>query len=352
MCESILIFGRCCKLIADIGIDLGTRSILIYGRRKILLNEPSVVALDVYNNEIICLGRKAEEMRGKTPERIKIIRPLSGGVISDYTITSLMVNYFIRKVCYSYIIKPRVALCVPSGITGVELRAAINAAYAAEARRVFLIDEPVAAAIGAGVDFSEAKGVMMLDIGGGTTDAALLSMDGIIAKSSLRIAGDNFDEAITRYIRKKYDLLIGEVTAERIKLAIGTLTGFDEPKKMTVKGRSAISGFPASVEITSEEITEAITEVAAQLTEVFGMALDSAPPELVGDLKETGVVMTGGGSLLHGLDSFVSERIGVTARIAPRPVECVAIGTGKSLDMAGELKDGFREIPPPDKGNV
>ncbi|MBQ2755558.1 MAG: rod shape-determining protein [Oscillospiraceae bacterium] len=339
-------------MIADIGIDLGTRSILIYGRRKILLNEPSVVALDVYNNEVICLGREAEEMRGKTPDRIKIIRPLSGGVISDYTMTSLMVNYFIRKVCYSYIIKPRVAICVPSGITNVELRAAINAAYAAEARKVFLIDEPVAAAIGAGVDFSKAKGVLMLDIGGGTTDVALLSMDGIISKSSVKIAGDSFDEAIAKYIQKKYNLIIGEVTAEKIKLEIGTLSGFDTPRTMTVKGRSASNGLPAKIEVSWQEISAVLTDVAEQIMEVFSTALESAPPELVGDLKESGVVMTGGGVLLHGFDRFVHERIGIAAKIAPRPIECVAIGTGKSLDMVGELKAGFKEVLPPDSGNV
>lgn len=339
-------------MMADIGLDLGTRSILIYGRRRILLNEPSVAALDIYTNEVVCLGREAEEMRGRTPERLRIIRPLSGGVISDYTMTSLMVNYFIRKVCYSSLIKPRVAMCVPSGITEVELRAAIRAAYAAEARRVYLIDEPVAAAIGAGVDFSGARGVMMLDIGGGTADAALLSMDGIISKSSLKIAGDSFDEAIARHIRRKYDLIIGEMTAERIKIELGTLTGRDEAGTMEVKGRSAVTGLPARIEINWKDVYEPVRDTAEQLAEVFGMALEQAPPELVGDLKESGVVMTGGGSLLHGLDSFISERTGIAARIAPRPIECVAVGTGKSLDMVGELSDGFKEIPPPDSGNI
>lgn len=336
---------------ADIGLDLGTRSVLIYGRRKILLNEPSVVVLDTYTNEIISLGQEAEEMRGKTPERLQVIRPLSGGVIADYTVTSLMVNYFIRKVCYSSLIKPRVAICVPSGITGVELRAAIEAAYAAEARRVYLIEEPVAAAIGAGVDFSGAKGVMMLDIGGGTADAALLSMGGIISKSSLKIAGDSFDEAIMRHVRDRYELLIGEMTAERLKIDIGSVTGRETEKAVELKGRSAVTGFPAKIEVTWKDIYEPIYKMATRLAEVFGMALENAPPELVGDLKETGVIMTGGGSLLHGLDSFISDYVGVSVRIAPRPIECVAIGTGKSLKMVDELHDGFKEVPPPDSGS-
>lgn len=326
----------------DIGIDLGTASILVYiGDQGIVLREPSVVAVNNRTDEILTVGDEAYQMIGKTPADISAIRPLKDGVISDYKMTEVMIKYFLRKSCKTNIMKPRVALCVPSLITGVEAQAAVDAAVVAGARNVYLIEEPVAAAIGAGIDISAPNGNMILDIGGGTSDIAVLSLNGIVCKNSVKVAGDKFDQAIIRYVRGMYNILIGERMAERMKIAIGSIDNQAEDASFEVKGRNLATGLPVKRMITRRELYAPLLDNVLEIYNAIHSVMEKTPPELVGDIQTNGLVMTGGGVLLHGLDTYLSKRLKCPVRIADNPVECVAIGTGRSFEFIDRLYDGF-----------
>ena len=319
----------------DIGIDLGTASILVYVKGKgVVLKEPSVVAFDHDTNKIRAIGEEARLMLGRTPGNIVAVRPLRQGVISDYTVTEKMIKYFIQKAIgkKSYR-KPRISVCVPSGVTEVEKRAVEDATYAAGAREVSIIEEPIAAAIGAGIDISRPCGNMIVDIGGGTTDIAVISLGGTFVSTSIKIAGDNFDEAIVRYMRKKHNILIGERTAEDLKIKIGTCYPLPEPMTMETRGRNLVTGLPKPIEISSEELEEALREPTLQIVEAVHSVLEKTPPELAADVAERGIVLTGGGSLLRGLEQLMEERTGINTMTADDPMTCVAIGTGKYIEF-------------------
>lgn len=322
-------------LSTDIGIDLGTASILVYIRGKgVVLKEPSVVAFDRDTNQIKAIGEEARLMIGRTPGNIVAVRPLRQGVISDYTVTEKMLKYFIRKaVGRKTIRKPRISVCIPSGATEVEKKAVEDATYAAGAREVSIIEEPVAAAIGAGIDISKACGNMIVDIGGGTADIAVISLGGTVVSTSVKIAGDDFDEAIVRFMRKKHNLLIGERTAEEIKIQIGCAYKRPELVAMDVRGRNLVTGLPKTITITSDETLEALREPAMQIVEAVHNVLERTPPELAADVYDRGIVMTGGGSLLSGLDTLIEEKTGINTVIAEEPLTAVAIGTGKFIEL-------------------
>ncbi len=320
----------------DIGIDLGTASILVYVNGKgVVLKEPSVVAFDRDTNKIVAIGEEARLMLGRTPGNITAVRPLRQGVISDYTVTEKMVKYFIQKALgrHSYR-KPRISVCIPSGATEVEKRAVEDATYAAGAREVTIIEEPIAAAIGAGIDIYKPCGNMIVDIGGGTADIAVISLGGSVVSTSIKIAGDDFDEAIVRYMRKKHNILIGERTAEDIKIKIGTCYPLVEPETMNVRGRNLVTGLPKTIEISSEETEEALKEATIQIGETIHSVLEKTPPELAADVAERGIVLTGGGALLRGLEQLIEDRIGINTMTAEDPMQCVAIGTGMCVDYA------------------
>ncbi len=327
--------------VQDIGIDLGTASVLVYIKGKgIVLKEPSVVAIDRNNNKILAVGEEARLMLGRTPGNIVAIRPLREGVISDYDVTEKMLRYFIDKaVGRKRLFKPRMVVCVPSGVTEVEKRAVIDAANNAGARSARLIEEPIAAAIGAGLDISKASGNMVIDIGGGTSDIAVISLGGIVVSTSIKIAGDKFDEAIVRYMRKKHNIMIGERTAEELKINIGTAFPRDEVVKIEVRGRNLISGLPKTIEVTSDEMLEALSEPVATIADAVHSVLERTPPELSADISDRGIVMTGGGSLLHGLDKLIAKRTGIPVYVAQEAISCVALGTGKSLEHIDILSD-------------
>lgn len=324
---------------ADIGIDLGTASILVYVKGKgVVLKEPSVVAFDRDTNKIKAIGEEARLMLGRTPGNIVAVRPLRQGVISDYTVTEKMIKYFIQKAMgrRNYR-KPKISVCVPSGVTEVEKRAVEDAAYAAGAREVFIIEEPIAAAIGAGIDISRPCGNMIVDIGGGTADIAVISLGGSVVSASIKIAGDNFDDAIVRYMRKKHNLLIGERTAEDVKINIGTCYPLPTPETMDVKGRNLVTGLPKTIEVSSEETEEALHEPTAQIVEAVHSVLEKTPPELAADVADRGIILTGGGALIRGLEELMEERTGINTMTAEDPMTCVAIGTGKYVEfMAGD----------------
>lgn len=329
----------------DIGIDLGTATVLVYVKgRGIVIKEPSVVAIDKNTDKIIKVGREAQMMLGRTPGNITAIRPLRDGVISQYEITLKMIQHFIKKACGTVIFKPRVIICVPSGITEVEERAVVDAATQAGAKRTYLIEEPVAAAIGAGINISAPNGHMVVDIGGGTTDIAVLSLGGVVVSDSIKVAGDKFDEAIIRYVRRKHNVLIGERTAEAIKIKIGSAWPRKEPRALEVKGRCLIQGLPRVVRITSDEIPDALEEPITSIIEAVCSVVERTPPELIGDILSNGIVMTGGGSLLYGLDRLIEYATGIKTRVADRAVSCVAIGTGKSLDNLSSIPEGAINI--------
>lgn len=334
--------------VEDIGIDLGTASVLVYLKgRGIVLNEPSVVAIDKNTGRMIAVGEEARQMLGRTPGNIVAIRPLRDGVIADYDITEKMLRYFIQKaVGKRLFFRPRVMVCIPSGVTSVEERAVRQAAIQAGARQAFLIEEPLAAALGAGINISEASGNMVVDVGGGTTDVAVLSLGGIVCTKSLRVAGDKFDEAIARYVRKEYNLMIGERTAEELKIRIGTV--YPKAKQpgegMEIRGRDLISGLPKTVRITSEETAVALQEPVEQVVSAVKEVLERTPPELSADIISKGIVMTGGGSLLHGLDLLLSEETGLAVHVAPDAVSCVALGTGKALSMIHALQNSRNQM--------
>ncbi|MDR0931142.1 MAG: rod shape-determining protein MreB [Clostridiales bacterium] len=330
----------------DIGIDLGTASVLVYIKGKgIVLKEPSVVAVDTTTNKLLAVGKDAQRMLGRTPGNIVAIRPLRDGVISDYHMTERMLKYFLEKVCKRQLFKPRVIICVPSGVTEVEERAVMDAASQAGASKTYLIEEPVAAAIGANIDIGKPYGNMVVDIGGGTSDIAVISLGGIVESNSIKVAGDKFDEAIIKYIRKKHNILVGERTAQVIKEEIGCVypredeNGKKTTLNMDVRGRCLITGLPKTVTVTSEEMREALEESAMQIVEAIKNLLEITPPELVGDISSRGIVLTGGGSLIWGLDKLIHQETSIACYIADDPISCVAIGTGKALDNIESLKD-------------
>ena len=325
----------------DIGIDLGTATILVYVKGKgIVLREPSVVAIDKDTREVLAVGQEARKMLGRTPGNIIALRPLKDGVISDYTITEKMLKYFIGKVCGRFIMAPRIMVCVPSCVTEVEKKAVIDAATHAGARKVYLIEEPIAAAIGAGIDIGKPYGSMILDIGGGTADIAVISLGGAVRSESLKVAGDSFDEAIVKYIKKTRNLVIGERTAEDIKITVGCMYPKPVVERMNIKGRNITTGLPTEIEVTSEEIYEALKPCAEKIIEGVHSVLESTPPELSADVSERGIYITGGGGLVDGLDKLIEEKIGIPVMVAADAQSCVAIGTGKALNHIELLETG------------
>ena len=330
------------KMRKDIGIDLGTATVLVYVKGKgIVLKEPSVVAIDRDTGNILKIGREAQQMLGRTPGNIIAIRPLRDGVISQYEVTLRMIQHFIKRACGSASLwHPRVIICVPSGITEVEERAVVDAANQAGAKKTVLIEEPVAAAIGAGIDISTPNGHMIVDIGGGTTDIAVISLGGVVVSESIKVAGDKFDEAIIRYVRRKYSVAIGERTAEEIKVKVGGAWQRDEPRFIDVKGRCLIQGLPRVIRISSLDMPEALEEPITAVIEAVCSVIERTPPELIGDILYNGIVMTGGGSLLYGLDRLIANVTGIKTRVAKKAVDCVAIGTGLSLDHISVSPEG------------
>lgn len=316
----------------SIGIDLGTATVLVYVRGKgIVLREPSVVAIDKTNNRILAVGEQARQMLGRTPANIVAIRPLRDGVIADYEVTEAMLKYFINKVSgRKFFFKPIVVVCVPTEVTSVEKRAVIEASLSAGARKAFLIEEPMAAAIGAGLAVEEPIGNMVVDIGGGTTDVAVISLGGIVVGEAIRVAGNKMDEAIVRYTRKTYNLMIGERTAEEVKIKIGSAHPDAQPLSMEIRGRDLINGLPKTISITSEEIREALEEPLTAIVDAVKGVLERTPPELSADIIDRGIVLTGGGALLRGLDKLITRSTGMSVKVADDPVSCVAIGTGKA----------------------
>jgi rod shape-determining protein MreB and related proteins len=316
------------------GIDLGTASVLVYVRgRGIVLSEPSVVAIDRNTDRILAVGEQARQMLGRTPANIVAIRPLRDGVIADYEVTEAMLKYFINRV-YGRgwrIFRPYVMICVPAEVTSVEKRAVIEAALSAGAKKANLIEEPMAAAIGAGLNVDEPGGNLVVDIGGGTTDVAVISLGGIVVSESLRVAGNKMDEAIVRYVRKNYNLMIGERTAEDIKIQIGSAYPLKEPLSMGIRGRDLINGLPKTITVTSHEILEAIEEPVGSIVDSVRSVLEKTPPELAADIIDRGILVTGGGALLRGIDMLLTKATGMPVRIADDPISCVAIGTGKAV---------------------
>ena len=325
----------------DIGMDLGTASVLIYIKDKgIVLNEPSVVALDKNTGKLLKVGADAQAMLGRTPGNIIAIRPLREGVISDYEVTERMIKEFLHKVMGFQLFKPRIIICVPSGITEVEERAVIDAGIQAGARRVYLIEEPVAAAIGAGIDITQPEGHMIIDIGGGTSDIAVISLSGVVESSSIKIAGDQFNEAVVKYMRRKHNVLVGERTAEMMKMRIGCVFPKEEETSIDVKGRCLLTGLPKTLTVTSTEMLEAFEEPVERVLEAVHGVLERTPPELVADISDNGIVMTGGGSLVDGFDKLITARTGIHTMVADDAISCVAEGTGKSLDSLNSMTDG------------
>ena len=335
-----------CSIAKDIGIDLGTASVLVYVKGKgVVLNEPSVVAIDKNTGKLLKVGAEAQAMLGRTPGNIVAIRPLREGVISDYDMTERMLREFLHKVVGGFqLFKPRVIICVPSGITEVEERAVVDAGIQAGARRVYLIEEPVAAAIGAGIDISKPDGHMVVDIGGGTADIAVISLSGIVESASIKVAGDAFSEAVVKYIRKRHNVLIGDRTAEELKMTIGCVFPRPEEITMEVKGRCLMTGLPRVFSVSSSEMIEAFEEPCSRILEAVHGVLERTPPELVADISTNGIVMTGGGSLVWGFDKLIESHTGIETYIADDAISCVAQGTGKSLEWIGNMQDGTMNI--------
>ena len=322
----------------DIGIDLGTATVIAYVKGKgIVLREPSVVAVDKNSGEVLAVGKEARRMLGRTPGSIVATRPLRDGVISDYTVTEKMLKYFINKVCGKFIFSPRMMICIPSQVTEVEKRAVIDAASQAGARKVYLIEEPIAAAIGAGIDISKPCGNMIVDIGGGPTDIAVISLGGSVVSTSLKVAGDKFDEYIVKYVKRKYNVIIGERTAEDLKVNIGCVYPKIQDMEMDIRGRDLGTGLPKTVTLYSSEMLEAMIEPAMMIVDAVHSVLEKTPPELAADISDKGIYMTGGGCLVDGLDKLLQEKTGINVMIAEDTVSCVALGTGKALDNLDAL---------------
>jgi rod shape-determining protein MreB and related proteins len=330
------------RLIPEIGIDLGTANILVYRRGKgIVLSEPSVVAISAGQGKVLAVGNEARDMLGRTPGNITAIRPLKDGVIADYTTTLKMLQYIITKTCTGKLplkLKPTALVCVPSGVTNVERRAVIQAAKEAGAGQAMTIEEPMAAAIGAGLPISSPGGNMVIDIGGGTADIAVISLGGIVLSQSLRVGGNKMDEAIIRHIRNAYNLMIGDPTAEEIKIKIGSAYPMGQELRMEIRGRDLVAGLPKSVEVTSEEIREALSEPVRQIAEKVCQVLEETPPELSSDIIERGITLTGGGALLRGLDRLLFSVTDIPVRVADNALNCVAVGTGRALEELDAIR--------------
>ena len=329
----------------DIGMDLGTATVLVFVDGKgIVLKEPSVVAVDTEEDRIVKIGKDAQAMLGRNPTNIDVIRPLKDGVISHYVVTQRMIQYFIRRACGNAVIPPRVVICVPTGVTEVEERAVIEAGTQAGARKTYLIQEPVAAALGANIDIYSPVGSMIVDVGGGTTDIAVVSLGGVVVAESIKTAGDKFDEAIMRYVRRKYNINIGERTAEQVKIRIGAVYEHGEAKTMEVKGRCMVQGLPKVVTLSSKEMLEAMMEPISLILDAICSVVEKTPPELVGDILKGGIVMTGGGSQLYGFDRLIEDVTGIRTRVAANPVDCVALGTGRVLKLLDNLPEGMIDL--------
>ena len=317
----------------DIGIDLGTATVIAYVKGKgIVLREPSVVAVNNITGEVLAVGHEARRMLGRTPGNIVATRPLRDGVISDYTVTEKMLKYFIGKIGGRFFFSPRIMICIPSSVTEVEKKAVIDAASNAGARKVYLIEEPIAAAIGAGIDISKPCGNMIVDIGGGTTDIAVISLGGSVVSTSIKVAGDKFDEYIIKYIKKRHNMMIGERTAEELKQQIGCVFPKIQDMEMDVRGRDLITGLPKTLTMYSSEMMEALEEPAMLIVDAVHSVLEKTPPELAADISDKGIYMTGGGCLIDGLDRLLQEKTGINVMIAEDAISCVAKGTGKALD--------------------
>ena len=329
----------------SIGIDLGTANTLVYMKGKgVIMREPSVVAVDTKNDTVRFVGDEAKEVIGKTPGSIMVVRPLKDGVIADFDVTAAMLRIFIKKACGSSLIfKPTVIICIPSGVTEVERRAVRDASINAGAGQVMIIEEPMAAAIGAGLPVREATGSMVVDIGGGTSEVAVISLNGIVASRSVRTGGDEFDQAIINYIKRKFNLLIGERSAERIKIEVGTAYKLDEDLKLEVKGRNLINGLPKNAEISSEDVREALSESLEKIVEAVKETLERTPPELAADIIDRGITLTGGGALLRGLDKLISNETGIDVYVAENPLDCVDNGTCHVLDHMDTLRDVLQD---------
>lgn len=325
---------------AEIGIDLGTASVLVYIKGKgIVLQEPSVVAIDRNTDRVLAVGHEAHKMLGRTPGNIVAIRPLRDGVISDYEVTERMLRYFINKTCgRKRFFKPKIIVCVPSGVTEVEKRAVIDATVEAGGGKTFLIEEPIAAAIGAGLDITKPDGNMVIDIGGGTADIAVISLGGIVVSRSIKVAGDKFDEAIIRYMRRSHNLLIGERTAEELKIEIGTAYPRAKSLKMDCRGRDLITGLPKNINVSSEEMEDALREPVLAICDAVHSVLEKIPPELASDISSRGIIMTGGGALLFGLNKLIEKKTGIPTYVAEDAISCVAKGTGMSLEHLDVLE--------------
>ena len=317
----------------SIGIDLGTATILVHVKGKgIVLKEPSVVAIDKNTGEALAVGKEAQRMLGRTPGNIVAIRPLKDGVISDYSVTEKMIKYFIHRVCGAFIFSPTLMCCIPSGVTEVEKKAVVDASIQAGAGKVYLIEEPIAAALGAGIDITKPCGSMVVDMGGGTTDIAVISLGGAVVSDSIKVAGDKFDEAIVKYIKRTYNVIIGDRAAEDLKINIGSVYPRSQKLEMDVRGRDVTTGLPINLTVNSDDILEALYEPSMQILEAVFSVLEKTPPELSADIAERGIYMTGGGCLVYGFDKLIKSKTGIPVMIAHDSVSCVAIGTGKALD--------------------
>ena len=331
----------------DIGIDLGTTSIIVALEGKgVVLNQPSVVAVDHRKDQVLAVGDEALAMVGRTPNYIAAVRPLKDGVISNHMLTKELICRFVNKVYDSHLIKPRVAVCVPAAITGIESDAVVEVVVAAGARQVFLIDEPIAAAIGSGLDVREPSGHMVVDIGGGTTDIAVISMGGKVRATSVNVAGNTFDDEIVKLLRLKFSVAIGLRTAEELKKEIACCRPGTFADSMEVKGRSLLTGLPQRLTVTTEDLYEAVMPLAEQIAAAAHQVLEKTPPELAGDIYTDGVMLTGGGAMLKGLDEYLAQQLKVRVRVAPDPINCVALGTARCLVIGEELESGFQDATP------
>lgn len=331
----------------DIGIDLGTTSIIVALEGKgVVLNQPSVVAVDHRKDQVLAVGDEALAMVGRTPNYIAAVRPLKDGVISNHMLTKELICRFVNKVYDSHLIKPRVAVCVPAAITGIESDAVVEAVVAAGARQVFLIDEPIAAAIGSGIDVREPSGHMVVDIGGGTTDIVVISMGGKVRATSVNVAGNTFDDEIVKLLRLKFSVAIGLRTAEELKKEIACCRPGTFADSMEVKGRSLLTGLPQRLTVTTEDLYEAVMPLAEQIAAAAHQVLEKTPPELAGDIYTDGVMLTGGGAMLKGLDEYLAQQLKVRVRVAPDPINCVALGTARCLVIGEELESGFQDATP------
>ena len=329
----------------DIGIDLGTVNVLCYESGEIVLHEPSIVAIQVDEQKIVAVGQEAKEMQGRAPDALEVMRPLRDGVIADYEVTELMLKYFIQKICGPFrLFKPRVMVSVPYGVTSVESRAVYQAALQAGSREAYLIQEPLAAALGAGLPVATPTGNMIVDLGGGASEAAIIAVYGIVVANSVRIGGMKLDDAIVAYIRKKYGLVIGEPTAEDVKIRIGAAIPMEEETTMEVQGRDQVTGLPRAVTISTGEVVEAMADTLGAIVGMVKRVLEKTPPELVSDIIDRGMVVCGGGALLRGIDKLLTKETGVPAYVADNPLACVAIGCGKALESYELFKPNLPRV--------